>query len=81
VSGFFIAIRPTPTTIITFRTLSFGFSGFGLEELFLIFSINPTVDVGRSVRLSSVIRIHRDPGTLPGAKVHCVRTWPKHMLV
>jgi hypothetical protein len=21
------------------------------------------------------------PGTLPGAKVHCVRTWPKHMLV
>jgi hypothetical protein len=29
VSGFFIAIRPTPTTIINFRTLSFCSSGFG----------------------------------------------------
>ena len=30
-SGFFIAIRPTPTTITTFRTWSFG-SGFGVED-------------------------------------------------
>jgi hypothetical protein len=54
VSGFFIAIRPTPTTIINFRTLPCGSSGFGLEELSLNFFHKPTVDVGRSIRLSSV---------------------------
>jgi hypothetical protein len=37
---------PTPSTIITFRTLSFGSSGFGLEELFLVFSINPPLVLG-----------------------------------
>ena len=47
-SGFFVAIRPTPTTIINFRTLSFGSSGFGLEELFLIFSINPPLMLGEA---------------------------------
>ncbi len=47
-SGFFIAIRPTPTTIITFRTLSFGSPSFGLEELFLILSINPPLILGEA---------------------------------
>ena len=47
-SGFFIAIRPTPTTIINFRTLPFGSSGFGVEELFLIFSINPPLMLGEA---------------------------------